>query len=219
MRFFSLALLASAIAWGGAAQAQLVQGFGLKAGMNSSRIAAETNDDFMSYRGFQVGGYVELGAPLVPVSALVEVEYARRGYEYAQIQTNGGGMEGEEVTASTALHFVSVPVLARVELPGALVVTPYAIAGPRLDLLVAYDAGRFDFEGFPDLPVFEDPFPELFSTASLSGVVGGGVSLGALIGPEVRLEARYGFGLTDLGDDGVIGLRNRGIDVSVALGF
>jgi hypothetical protein len=215
----SLLLVCAAALLTAPAQAQFIKAYGVKAGANSSRVDLEGDDGFDSRTGFQAGVFVELGAPLLPVSVLAEVEYARRGYEQSTIQTDAVGTEGREIVASTALHFVSVPVLARVRLPGAVVATPYVVAGPRLDLLVASDPGRFDFVGLPDSPVFEDPFPEIMQTASVSGVVGAGLGLGGLIGPEVRVEVRYGFGLTDLSEVEAVGMNQRGLDVSLGLAF
>lgn len=203
------------------ASAQVV-GYGLRGGLNSSRVILElagSGDGFDSRLGFQAAAFAELGAPLLPVSALVEVEYAQRGYESVITLTAPTGEEEGTRTASTTLHFLSVPVLARVLLPGTIMVTPYAVAGPRVDVLAGYDPGSLGCISLDCSEAADDTFPDVFPAVSFSGVVGAGIGLSGLIGPEVRAEIRYGYGFTDLNESDLLEMKNRGLDFGLVLAF
>lgn len=204
------------------AHAQFVKAHGIKAGVNASRVTFDlegSGDGFDSRIGLQAGAFVELGPPLLPVSAVVEVEYANRGYERSFANTAPTGEELDTITASTTLHFVSLPALARIMVPGTVAMTPYVLAGPRLDVLAAYHGKEPAGVVLGSDETTDDALPRLFPTVSFSGVVGAGLSLGGLIGPEVRAEVRYGYGLTDLNESELVEMKNRGLDFSVALGF
>ena len=222
----SVLLLLVVAATAAPAHAQFVQSYGVRVGVNSSHVTFDLldgDDAFDSRFGFQVAAFAELGAPLFPVSALIEVEYAQRGYETSYTLTSPTGEDEGTQTASTTLHYLSVPLLARVRLPGALMVTPYAVAGPRIDVLAGYDPGEIGCltvtGDCSEIDPVRDPFPELFPTMSFSGVVGAGVALSELIGPEVRAEVRYSLGLTDLNDGEALEMKNRGLDFAIVLAF
>ena len=230
MRAFLLSLSLSAVCLSVPASAQNLQAYGLRGGVNTSNVGYDFFDDgdhswLESETGFQLAAFVEVGIPVPFVSALVEAEYAQRAYRWSGIQ-QGGPELGSELGGSfslptSTLRYASVPVLAKVEPVGLGGLAPYLLAGPRLDVLVGKSAGSMtrEVEG-EDGPVeFRDGLPDVMDTVGLSGVVGAGLGLGTLIGPDVRIEARYGFGLTNLIDSDNADWRGRGLDFSLALAF
>ncbi len=221
MRSFCLSILLLVAA--APAQAQVLQHYGVRLGGNVSYLALElegTGDThFASDRhvGFQVAGFAEvLDTP--SFSVLAELEYARRGYAGEIPETSRETPEPVEpiriARATTVLHYLSVPVLARLRLPGERAVVPYALAGPRVDLLVGRNPGRYEFS----YGTFEDDTAEALAAFGVSGTVGLGAAFQSMLGREVRVEARYLFGLTDLLPEGkAVDASNRGIDFSVGI--
>jgi hypothetical protein len=217
MKHLSLLVLVLSVA--APAQAQLLQNYGVRLGANASKVTAdfvgaEGEVDFERRVGFQVAAFVEL-FDTPSFSVLTELEYARRGYESETLEIGPDDPEPiATVTASTTLHYLSLPALARLRLPGERAIVPYALIGPRADLLVGRDPGQYEFSS----ATFDDEMAEALTEFSLSGVLGVGAAFGDVFGREVRVEARYGFGLTDLLPEGeALDVRNRGIDLSVGI--
>jgi hypothetical protein len=208
----TLAALLVALIVAPSAHAQFLHSYGLRIGGNTSTLDADIID-FERRTGFQVAAFAEL-LPTPVFSVQAEVEYARRGFVSEQELRGADNEPLGVVRATTALDYLSVPVLARVRYPvGA--VTAYALAGPRLDFLVGRSPGRFEFSDGTEV---EDEFGQNVEGTSLSGSVGIGAAFGALLGREVRVETRYNFGLTDLLPEGdAVDLRHSGFDFSVGV--
>ena len=206
--------------------AQSIDGYGVRTGVNTSNMSFDIGSDgdataLERETGFQIAAFVEVGTPLPFLSALVEAEYARRSYRWLSLGTTGDQVVEAIEYPSSTLHYASVPMLAKLQTAGTGLVVPYAVVGPRLDVLMGSSAGTItrEVEGATRPLEFRDELVDAIDTIALSGVVGGGVGLRGLIGSEIRVEARYGFGLTNLVDSDFIDWRSRGLDFSVALAF
>lgn len=204
---FVLSVLLLALA-APAAQAQLVRAYGVRAGLNRSTVETGLATPYQSRTGLQLAAFAEgLATPVF--SVVGELEYARRGYADTQQERGPNNEFIGDVRATTALDYLAVPVLARLRLPGDRAVVPYAVAGPRAELLVRRVPGRYAFSA----GTLEDEMSEAFPRFGLSGVIGLGAGLRGLLGQEMRVEARYGFGLTDLlPDSSARELRHSGVD-------
>lgn len=193
-------------------QAQLVHGYGFRAGGNISTLTSDLVD--LNHRmGIQAATFVELFT--TPVFSLqAELEFARRGYAWEQVETGGIGEFIGNVRAVTALNYLSLPVLVRLRYPGKSRVIPYALAGPRLDLLLWRKPGVFDFSSGD----FEDDLSEYFTEFGVSGIIGFGIAVDDILHRELRLEARFNFGLTDLiPEAGTATYKNKGFDISICV--
>jgi hypothetical protein len=194
------------------AQAQVIDGFGVRAGGNTSSIDAFF-PGYTSLRGFHVGVFVEL-AITNELSFMPEIEYGRRGYGI-----RGEGIDQPTFTpfeASTRLDFISLPILFRLHTPFADQMSIFAVAGPRLDFLVGRDAGTWDVGQGPR----EDELAEALDSFGAGGSFGFGGALHGLVGREFRLEGRLNYGVTDwLSFDDTENVYMRSIDVSVVVMF
>jgi opacity protein-like surface antigen len=196
------------------AQAQVVHGYGLRIGGNASTVVMDFRS--VEYRpGFQIAAYAELFRTPV-LSVQLEAEYARRGYAD---QSEERGPQGEfirQVRAVTALDYLSFPVLARLRYPGEQRVTPYMLAGPRLDYLVGRTPGTWEFTEV----TVEDELSSQFAEVTVSATVGAGAAFAGPFGRETRLEARLTEGLRDmLREEGTGRARNRSLELSVGIAF
>ena len=227
MRAFLLSLSLSAACLSIPVSAQNLQAYGFRGGVNTSNVGFELADGdrfWLDNRsGFQLAAFAEVALPVPLVSALVEAEYAQRSYRWPEVEEtapgdDGGVWTGQVNLPASTLQYASVPVLAKVEPAGLGGLTPYLLVGPRLDVLVGRSVETVTRGGSQPVE-FRDDLPDALDTVALTGVVGAGVGLGGLIGPEVRVEARYGFGLTNLVDSDTIDWKARGLDFSLALAF
>lgn len=213
MIFRTLPLLLIALISAPSAHTQFLHKYGLRVGANASTYDGEIID-FERRIGFQVAAFAEfLSFPMFSIQT--EVEYAQRGYVSVQEERGPGNEPLRDARATTIHHYLSIPLLARVRYPISSTVTPYALIGPRLDFLVARSPGHFEFSNGMEV---EDTLGQNVEDTSLSGSVGIGVSIDALLGQELRFETRYNVGLTDLLPEGdAIDLRHNGFDFSVAI--
>jgi len=145
-------------------------GLGLKGGLSYGNVS---NSGALPGSVTQRSGFA-LGVSAVSGGALglgIEMLYAQRGVTSAA------------AADSRRLDYLDIPVYVRVALP-LVAVTPFAYAGPQasFELKCGTQSGNCPDSGRPK--------------AAYAGVIGGGVTLGALHG--LSLEGRYIYGLTDL---------------------
>ncbi len=210
LRFISVAALLSFAS----AQAQLLNAFGVKAGINSSTSNIELRAfggeslDTKRRTGIHAAIFAEwLKLPVF--SVVTQVEYAQRGF-IDEIPVTGE--DSPELlgyaTSNTRLDYLSVPMLLKLKIPGASIL-PYVLAGPRFDFLVNREAGNYELGNmsFPNL------FAPDFKDQTTGGTVGLGMTTGKALLLPLLLELRYNFDFNDSADTRAIRAKNNSVDV------
>ncbi len=201
MRFVSLA----AVLLPFSLQAQLIEAYGVKAGLNSSNAALSFPQsafeiDTQRRTGINAAFFVEWGNFSV-FSFITQVEYAQRGFAEEQIITGENSPEPlGAIQASTRLDYISLPILLKLQYP-RLAAVPYLLFGPRVDFLVNREAGKFEFQ----MGTFESPLGKGFEERAFGGVIGLGFSADKLLHLPLLVEARYNFDFTNNADLTMLG--------------
>jgi hypothetical protein len=182
----ALALMLGAA--GGAGAVPFVPAFGLKVGMNISKVDADVEalTDESNRTGFVGGGWVRLPIPLV--SLQVEALYSQKGFKDAKVD----GRSGVELR----YNYLDFPILARFSIPTP-VVSPYVFAGGQVGFLLNAE-GKNLLSEWPD-GEWVDIKDESKSTA-FALLVGAGADIG-----KAHVDLRYIYGLTDINDTNVGG--------------
>ena len=186
--------LALVLAWFPASdcQGQLPGGFGIRVGANSSKV----DSDLLSLSrvtGFQIAISREfIRLPLLGLQ--VELEYSQRGFGNEQVETDGTGTVIAVREAVTRLHYLSLPVLARIRFPVSPKIGAYMLAGPRLDWRLDSSPGSWSFT----TGAVQDDFSESLETTSIGLILGLGAGVQIPSGAHFRIEIRRVMGISDL---------------------
>lgn len=210
MKWFILGTLIAVLITPDESPSQLITGYGLKAAITSA------NQDF-SYSipfdittkrrlGLMFGAYVEwLNFP--SFSIVTQIEYAQRGMGQEFIVTDESGPEPKGIiTLYSRLDYLSLPLLAKVKFP-AEPVSPYLLAGPRIDYFLGGSSDR-------DLFTYDD-----FKKTTVGGSVGVGAATTTLLPVDALIEIRYNFDLTDSYSTQNLKIRNNAYDLWLGVGF
>jgi hypothetical protein len=189
--------------------AQLVRSYGFKLGAVSASQTwhyTDTSDLTTGYRWGVTGGvYVEvLDIPLL--SFIAEIQYTQKGMTFSvpvttESQPNG---TGQFITMSPRVDYLSVPLLAKLRLPSPII-TPYLIAGPRVDLLLFKRADGFE------------AVIDKFESTDFGGTIGLGVELHTLLPVGLLAELRYNPSFRDSFKDEFLSVRNHSFDFLLGL--
>lgn len=163
------ALLSLALLLAPPAQAQLLPRIGVTGGLNFTSLADAATANLDQAVGYHVGAYLDLSLPLVPVGLRGAVLYVRAGDMAFPSPVPFFGSDA-------AIEFIAIPVDAKLSLALPLV-SPYAFLGPEI---------RFPMG---DLREHE----QARNAWALN--LGVGVDVGAVIGPRLFAELRYGLDL------------------------
>lgn len=207
------------------ALAQPAVDFGLRVGADLSQLEAQvegvTLNDFTERElGVQVAVLADASLSEF-FAATAEIGYARRRYSQIVALQFGDSPSPNDVAAELVTSFSTgfFGLIGRFSPYRYRSVSPYAVAGPRLDVLLGSNPGKTE-AGTPTLTVvLEDVYPQSFADVSLSGVVGLGVALRSVGQPIVRLEARYSRTVTDFLKLDAFDGRISGFDLSVGVTF
>lgn len=209
------------------AQHNLRYGFRAAANASSLDLDYSFDVDFRTERerGFGAAAFAET-ALTEAVAIAAEVSYARRGYSYPISIGIGldpsGGVESIEERLTTSLDLGSLGATARFFPLGRAPLSPYVMAGQRVDVLLRSAPGRVTRPESEWLPVerpsyIEDSFPALFADVSLSGVVGLGVSVERRGWPGLRAEVHYTRTATDFLVNAPVEGSVSGLDLSLGV--
>jgi hypothetical protein len=181
--------------------AQLVKNYGLKMAVTSADQEFGMTLDTKRRVGFNIGAFAEwLDVPLF--SVITQVEYTQRGTGQVFIMTGPSGPEpiGRK-TLYSRLDYISVPVLAKLRFQTGLI-SPYILAGPRLDFLLGYKSDEGAFNTLYDK----------FKKTTFGASTGIGVQVESFLPVTLLAEARYNFDLTDSYDAYSWKVRNNALD-------
>ena len=210
MRAF-LVVLAIAALFGASSSthAQIVRGWGVKAGLAFSDVHSpplagfpDFNAETRRVRGFAAHAFGEwLNVP--HFSVVTEAGYAQRGYYNEQLYMNQAGTNLQTVKIITRFHYMSAAVLAkgRYQTRGAV---PYLLVGPHLDILV----------GAPDGGLAEE-----YAATAIGGTYGLGVEVPHVLPVVVFVEARYHVDYTNSLPDVPRDAYNNVVDVLLGIRF
>jgi len=208
--FFVLCFLAGSYA--NEANGQLVKSFGAKVAFTSAdqRFDYSAFPDLATKRrsGFNIGGFVEwLNIPYF--SILTQLEYTQRGVGQEFVITSSQGPDPiGRITVYSRLNYLSLPVLVKLALP-ATVLSPYLIAGPRIDILLGYNS----YQGAPNL-LYDN-----FKGSVIGGSAGLGVETKSMLPFTLIVEARYNFDFADSFDNQFLRVNNNAFDFWLGVGF
>lgn len=119
-----------------------------------------------------------------------EVGYTQRGFVESTTEVDRDGNETPR-EATTRLDYLTIPLLAKLEHDvGAA--SLYALAGPRVDLLLGREAGVFAFSTGD----IESEVADFYDSTAAGGTLGVGVST-RMQPAQVFIEGRYDVDITD----------------------
>lgn len=184
--------------------------FGLKAGLNSSKISIKTTDAgsvpiVNSVKGLTGGIYASLDLGILSIQP--EVLYSSRGFQFA--------FAGESYTYDYKCDYVEVPVLIKFNVLPAGPIKPFVFAGPSFGYLLKARATDNSVT-----PPESETITDSFKRTETAVVFGAGIDLG-LTGIKASLDARYHLGLSDIqeSDVEIESVKNRGFSVMIGIGF
>ena len=192
--------------------AQLLDSYGVKVGAVSAS-ATDNLDDFDRRTGLTASVFAE--KRLLPYLSLTgEIGYVQRGFIETQTERTAPNEVVGTVEANTQLDYLTIPVMAKLEY-GLAPATLYALAGPRLDILLSRDAGTFEFSS----STFESQVADAYGSPAVGGIVGVGIATTNLLPARLLLEGRYELDLTDSFVEGPRETRNTAFTVVVGIAF
>ena len=193
-------------------RAQWVDSYGVKVGVVSAS-AADNLDTFDRRTGLTASLFAE--RHLLPyLSLTAEVGYVQRGFVETQVERTATGEVVGVVKANTRLDYLTIPVMAKLgyHLTPALL---YAMAGPRLDVLLGREPGVFEFSSI----TIESIIADAYGSPAVGMTIGVGVSTTGLFPAGLLLEGRYEFDFTDSFAAGPRETRNNAFTVMVGVVF
>ncbi len=196
------------------ASAQLVEGYGVRAGVAFTGVSTGIQE-FSGRTGFLVGAYGMFGL-LPDVSLVTELEYARRGYEYAPFRQDSPEMRA--LSGTSYIDMVSVPVWVKIRTGVTRTLDAYVGGGPRADFIVNVNPAEVTT---PDGEVVVDPLgPVIEADVSFGMMVIGGFTVRDLLPLETRVEIRFTQGISDLTPEFPHdSVQYRSVDLSLSFAF
>lgn len=194
------------------AQAQLIRGYGVKAGVTAANVRSpdldlggETPISFDTVRRYGVSAlaFAEwLDLPFL--SVVTEAGYVQRGYA---TETEGRDLNNNPIgtiRSDTRFDYLSFAAHAKLRAPGG-VVAPYVIGGPRLDVLLGGSPGG------------EGSIVSYYSPTAFGITAGVGAETTELLPVVVFGEIRYNVDFTNSLPDVPRDMYNNAFDVLVGV--
>ena len=176
--------------------AQLIRGYGIKAGLTSANQTVNWADwitNTKARQGIDAGIFVEwLNIPFI--SILTEVHLIQKGSDVTtnfQITTvefpNGipiSSIKNSDLSVkyygySTKINYLSIPILAKLRISEGLLV-PYILAGPRFDFKLSDNISTNAGRSFIN-----------YKNNDIGGIFGVGAQLASIIPIHIGAELRY----------------------------
>jgi len=196
-------------------QAQFIDRIGLSGGFVSAH-ATNNLDQFDLNRrsGWTASAFIEKRA-LSWLSVRSEIGYIQRGFVAAQEEIDEDGTLISVVEAETQLDYLTIPLLAKLAYDTSAA-SVYALAGPRLDILLGRDAEDFEFS---DGLRVENELAGFYESTAFGGTVGIGVET-HLSPMRLFIESRYDMDVTESSpSDAPRAVRNDAIVVVMGIAF
>jgi len=211
-------------------QAQLIKGYGIKFGVNSTKALINTRpsglarpEDLETQRrtGWNAAFFVEwLKSPVF--SLVTQVEYAQRGFVEEWLPKIPE--PPRPLRANSQLDFISLPMMVKWQYAKARV-SPFVIFGPRVDFLVNRKVGHDEYTVATPDPLnrlrvsANSANARFFNGHALGGNVGLGLTSNKLLRIPFLIEMRYNFDFTDQSDIKEFIAKKNAIDVWLGIKF
>ena len=218
--YLVLLLLLTALTVPERLEAQALRSYGIKAAFTSSDISYKIEDvrfrgaslEFNRRSGFNIALFAEwLDNPFL--SVLTQVEYAQRGfapgfYRLVSLPDNPEVGRFEDVGVETRIDYLSAFVPLKVRYPIGASLAPFALAGPRIDVLLGQYAETHEGTFGPERFEIRD-----LSRTGIGLSAGAGITFGGLGKLALTLEARYNLDLTDASSSRGVEVKHNAFDV------
>ncbi len=186
------------------AQGELVKGFGFKTGVVIANQDFDYADqrfslDTKSRTGFDLGGFVEW-FDLKSFSLLTEAHYIQKGMKEEITRTSERGEPLPPLVVHHRADYISLSALGKFILPGKFI-SPYFIAGPRLDLL----PGNNSIAG--------DDFYRDFKSTVFGGDIGVGAEFNIVDFGTILSEFRYSHDFSKAYKTDFLQVKNRSFQI------
>ncbi|MFZ1081620.1 MAG: porin family protein [Candidatus Kryptoniota bacterium] len=204
MKTIKLVLFISILALCDRSHAQLIRAYGLKLGTDAANeswvYTTFSNSPSDNRWGFTVDGFVEF-FNLPFFSGVAEIQYTQKGMMEKLPVTTDAGPEGtgQFLTIGPSVNYLSIPLLAKVRFERGNI-TPYLIAGPRMDFLLSKNGNGYDL------------VVNQFKTSEFGATFGVGVELTSILPVGALAEFRYNPSFDDALNNGSVKVRNRSFD-------
>ena len=208
-KFFATIILITLISFN--ADAQFVRGFGLKVGGTIANQAwdytTDINFDPDNKLGFNIGLFAEfLDVPFL--SVVGELNYVQKGVEeevnVATVQNPDGA--GETTTWTISNNYLNLSLLGKIRM-NLVVVSPYIIAGPKMDFEVNRD---YDFGNAP--------FGDEFKKSRFGMKVGAGTEINLVV-VNLLAEFIYDFDFNPLYEGEFLEIKTSSFDFRIGIYF
>ena len=203
--------------------AQTKNGFGIRAGVSSTRLSGDAVNSLQNLLDYSNGaittsnhtGLFAGGHLSIPVSDVVSIEpglfYTQKGYEMkGELNLKGAEFLGVNAKAKLNSHYVDLPVLLKVNIDGFQI-----FAGPQVSYLAKADlrttAGLLGFNLLNKTIDATDQFNRWDA-----GVTGG---IGYEFSNGVNISASYDHGLAKVDANQNLESYNRGFKVGLGIKF
>ncbi len=192
---------------------QIITGWGIKTGATFANqefeyLQTSLNMDINSRTGLDVGIFVEL-LPLPVLRLVPEIHYIQKGMVEEQIKAGESGPEPlGTLEYSNRVDYLSIPLLAKITIPN-LIISPYLIAGPRLDIILGYDSEPVD-----DSIIYDN-----FESYDLGADFGIGVETNLILPVHILAELRFSPSFSNAYETDLLKVKNQALELLVGIKF
>jgi hypothetical protein len=187
-------------------QSDRVWSMGPEVGANFSKWGGDADEsDYKA--GLIAGGFVTYSIRDT-YAFTAKVLFSQKGAAYTQ----DGGL-GDDVDVKTQLNYIEIPVLGRLFFNREGTVRPNVFLGPSFGFLTGAKF-KVEDEDYEDIEDYKDAF----NTFDLGLAAGLGLSIRVANEMYFIVDARYTYGLSDLGK-GSGSINNQAVAVSAGLSF
>jgi hypothetical protein len=183
-------------------------GVGFKAGLNFSKWTGDDIDDLDWKTGIKLGGFM-----IFPVTSVMtvqpEIYFVTKGWK------DKGEILGQEVTITTNMNYIEIPVLLKFNMETGSSFMPMIFVGPYMGFLLGDPTLKVEVGG----DSAEEDWPsDTFKSIDLGGVVGAGADFD--LGPTTLIfEARYNIGFSSIFDTEDVDVKNMGFSLMCGISF
>ena len=194
--------------------AQALRSYGVKAAFTSAATSYQSNGSSRDYdrrRGINVALFAEWQETSY-LSVLVQMEYAQRGFVSAfqpgapsRIDPVAGHAEN---VVATRIDYLSALVPLKIRYPLGKRLTPFVLAGPRVDVLLGQRAEAYGGTFGPEQFKLRD-----LRRSQVGLSTGAGIALGGLGKTALSIEARYNLDLTNASSTSEAKIKHNAFDI------
>ncbi len=187
----------------------LIRSYGFKLAVTSSNQTFDytylSGNSTKRRVGFNVGGYVEW-FDTHSFTLVTQFEYVQRGMGDEVVSAADDPVILEYKDIYSRVDYLSIPLLGKIIFAGKSL-TPFLLAGPRVDYFLGYNSDDNLFN-----PVYDE-----FKKTVFGGTVGGGVEIPNVFDSQLIFEIRYNVDFTDSYNTSLLTVRNNAFDFWIGI--